>query len=92
MTETGLKNRLKIFDENKLTILKILFECKEKDICGCDLTDRLNLSKNLISYHIKLLLDFDLIQETRCGRKKIYKINSANESKVKKILEVTELI
>jgi ArsR family transcriptional regulator len=90
--ETILKRNLKVFDENKLMILKLLFECKDNDICGCDLMENLNLSKNLVSYHMKVLAQLNYVQEVRCGRKKFYKINELFRQKIRKILEVTELI
>jgi len=90
--ETILRNNLKIFDENKLIILKVLYECRDNDVCGCDLINKLKLSKNLISYHMKVLAQLNYIQEVRCGRKKLYKINESFRQKIRKILEVTELI
>jgi DNA-binding transcriptional ArsR family regulator len=90
--KTTLRQNLKVFDENKLMILKVLYECADSDICGCDLIGRLDLSKNLISYHIKTLIQLGYILETRCSRKKIYKINELYKQKIRKILEVTELI
>ena len=89
---TTIRDKLAVFDENKLMILKILFECKKNDLCGCDLIDRLELPKNLLSYHIKILLQLGYIKETRCGRKKNYTIKEAQRNKVKNILEVTDLI
>lgn len=90
--KTILRQNLRVFDENKLMILKLLYKCSDNDICGCDLMANLNLSKNLVSYHMKVLLQLDYVQEVRCGRKKVYKINELLRQKIRKILEVTELI
>jgi predicted cupin superfamily sugar epimerase len=43
------------FDENKLLILLSLYKCPNR-LCGCDLISRLGLAKNLISYHLKILI------------------------------------
>jgi ArsR family transcriptional regulator len=89
---TTLQDKLAVFDENKLMILKILLECKNNDICGCDLIERLELPKNLLSYHMKILTQLGYVQESRCGRKKNYSIKEDRKEQVKAILKVTELI
>lgn len=89
---TKLQEKLAVFDENKLMILKTLLECNNNDICGCDLIERLELPKNLLSYHMKILVQLGYVRETRCGRKKNYTIKQDQKQKVKAILKVTELI
>lgn len=88
---SSLEEKLAIFNENKLLILKQLYECDDF-LCGCDLVDNLKLPKNLISYHISMLKDLGYIEETRCGRNKNYRIKREKIDKVRKILEITELI
>lgn len=87
-----LDDNLAVFEPNKLLILKTLYECDKDDICGCDLIEKLGIPKNLLSYHIKHLSELGYLQATKCGRKKNYKICPAKRDKIKKILEVTELI
>jgi ArsR family transcriptional regulator len=86
----NIKN-LEIFDENRIKILYTLFTC-QKDICGCDLVEELDIPKNLLSYHIKILRKHNLLKEKKCGKRKIYQIPSQKEQLVKKVLEVVELI
>lgn len=88
---TDLANKLAVFEENKLLILKQLYRCQNQ-LCGCDLINILGLPKNLISYHIKLLISLGYVEAVRCGRKKNYKIVSTQRPKVKKILEIVGLI
>lgn len=88
---TTLERNLAVFNENKLLILKLLYECDDF-LCGCDLVDKLVLPKNLVSYHVARLEDLGLIESVRCGRNKNYRIKDASRSKVEKILDVTELI
>lgn len=88
---TNLQNNLTVFNENKIIILKLLFTC-ESHLCGCDLVKKMDLPKNLISYHISTLEKLGYIEAVRCGRKKNYRINPASRSKVRKILEIVEII
>lgn len=80
-----------IFDKNKLLILKSLFDCQD-DICGCDLIERLNIPKNLLSYHISILIKNKLLKESRCGNKKIYTLSDNKIDDVKKVLKAVHLI
>ncbi len=86
-----LEKNLAVFNENKLMILKRLYECDDF-MCGCDLVQQLDLPKNLISYHVTMLEDLGFIEAIRCGRNKNYRVKNTSRGKVKKILEVTELI
>lgn len=80
-----------VFNENKLLILKSLYECDDF-LCGCDLVDKLGLPKNLVSYHVSILENLGYIEAVPCGRNKNYRIKDTAIGKVQKILEVTELI
>lgn len=80
-----------LFNENKLLILKSLYKCKN-NVCGCDLVDTLDIPKNLLSYHMKILREKGFIIEVKCGNKKNYTINPKEEKLVKKALEIVELI
>ncbi|MFA5197764.1 MAG: winged helix-turn-helix domain-containing protein [Patescibacteria group bacterium] len=82
---------LVVFNKNKLLILKSLYDCTDF-LCGCNLVDKLKIPKNLLSYHVKKLKDLGYIEETRCGKNKQYRISASRENKIRKILEVTELI
>lgn len=79
--------KLAVFNETRLTILRSLYECEK---CGCDLVDILDIPKNLLSHHIKTLINFGYIQEDRCGRKKRYSIREDSVDKVNNILETVE--
>jgi ArsR family transcriptional regulator len=85
------KKIISLFDENKLLILKALFKCEDEP-CGCDLIERLDMPKSLLSYHIKTLEVAGIIEESRCGRNKKYRIVESQKLKVKNILEIVELI
>ena len=80
-----------LFNENKLLILNSLYKCRD-DVCGCDLVDKLDIPKNLLSYHIKTLRDKGFIREVKCGNRKHYTVDPKKEKTVKKVLEIVELI
>jgi len=82
---------LSLFDKNRLLILANLYQC-QGDVCACNLVDRINIPKNLISHHIRILRELGIIEEKRCGRNKNYQIKKSVVAKVKQILEILELI
>ncbi|WP_243526781.1 metalloregulator ArsR/SmtB family transcription factor [Bacillus pseudomycoides] len=56
--------------------LHILYElCQRGETCVCDLTDVLGLSQSKLSYHLKLLLDVNLITKETKGTWSYYNIN-----------------
>jgi len=91
MLSIKTRHNLGIFNENKIIILHTLFQCSDY-LCGCDLIARIEIPKNLLSYHIKSLRELGLIEETRCGQKKQYRITEDQREKVKSILTILEVI
>jgi ArsR family transcriptional regulator len=61
-------------DEKRLHLLSIL--CKEGSVCVCDLTEMLNLQQSKLSYHLKVLMDADIILKEKKGTWNYYRINS----------------
>ncbi|MGG0188050.1 ArsR/SmtB family transcription factor [Bacillus rhizoplanae] len=56
--------------------LHILYElCQRGETCVCDLTDVLGLPQSKLSYHLKLLLDANLITKVTKGTWSYYNIN-----------------
>jgi DNA-binding transcriptional ArsR family regulator len=89
--ERELVKKLEIYDEAKLTILHTLYFCHNQP-CGCDLVSGLEMPKNLLSYHLKILIAHGYVESVRCGRKKHYKITTHKRPKVKEILKALDLI
>ncbi len=82
-----------LFDENRLLILRELYVCDmSENLCGCDLTQVLNIKKNLLSYHIKVLRDNGIIEEVKCGRRKEYVICKDKIELVSQALSIVNLI
>ncbi|WP_217562640.1 helix-turn-helix transcriptional regulator [Paenibacillus sp. GbtcB18] len=60
-------------DKNRL---KIIFELNQRGkVCVCDLTELLGLPQSKLSYHLKLLLDVNLITMERIGKWNYYELN-----------------
>lgn len=76
---------LKVFDKTRLQILGKLYTCRD-NVCGCDIVKDFDIPKSLLSYHMKILNEEGLVEETRCGNKKIYTITKAKSKDVLKIL------
>lgn len=60
-------------DENRQQILMLLFDRKEMSVT--ELTGQLELSRPAVSHHLKLLLDSKLVEVTKNGKERIYRLN-----------------
>ena len=60
-------------DENRQQILMLLFDKKEMSVT--ELTQQLTLSRPAVSNHLKLLLDSKLVEVTKNGKERIYRLN-----------------
>ncbi|GAB6989792.1 ArsR/SmtB family transcription factor [Paenibacillus pini] len=68
-------------DKNRL---KIIYELNQKGkVCVCDLTDLLGLPQSKLSYHLKMLLDANIILMERIGKWNYYELN---EEEIKGLL------
>jgi ArsR family transcriptional regulator len=64
--------------------LHILYElCQRSQICVCDMTDLLHMSQSKLSYHLKILLDADLISKTTSGTWSYYALK---DEEIRKLL------
>jgi ArsR family transcriptional regulator len=62
-----------ISDDNRLRILNLL---KGGERCVCKIYPNLDLSQNLVSSHLKIMLNFGLLNIRREGKKNFYSLNS----------------
>ena len=67
-----------ISEENRLKILCIL---QKGELCVCDIWKHLDLPQNLISHHLKILKDLNLVESRKESTKVIYSLNSKNTKK-----------
>jgi len=72
-----------IADENRLQIIQML-QSGEK--CVCEIWQHLGLPQNLISHHLKVLKDLDLISSRKEGLWVFYKINKKGMTKLNSLL------
>ena len=63
-----------IGDDNRLRILCLL---KNRERCVCEIYPNLDLSQNLVSSHLKIMLDFGLLIIRQEWKKNYYSINQA---------------
>ncbi|UTR14040.1 metalloregulator ArsR/SmtB family transcription factor [Salipaludibacillus sp. LMS25] len=61
-------------DQKRLHLLSIL--CQHGATCVCDLTEVLDLPQSKLSYHLKILLEADLILKEKRGTWNYYYIHS----------------
>ncbi|WML43189.1 metalloregulator ArsR/SmtB family transcription factor [Neobacillus sp. PS3-40] len=60
-------------DQKRLQILNLL--CQQDSICVCDLSGMIGMPQSKLSYHLKILLDANLILKEAQGTWSYYKIN-----------------
>jgi ArsR family transcriptional regulator len=59
-------------DDNRLRILCFL---KEGEKCVCEIYPNLDMAQNLVSSHLRVMLDFELINVRQEWKKNYYSIN-----------------
>jgi ArsR family transcriptional regulator len=74
---------------SELNRLKILCLLKDGEKCVCDIWQCLKLPQNLVSHHLKILKNLNLISSKKVGLKVFYKLN---QKVVKKYLKELEKI
>ena len=58
--------------------LEIMYElCQRGRTCVCDLTEAFGMTQSKLSYHLKILLDADLIIKEKQGTWSYYDLNDA---------------
>ncbi|XKE82295.1 metalloregulator ArsR/SmtB family transcription factor [Oceanobacillus kapialis] len=62
-------------DKKRLELLELLAKSPEETICVCDLTEALEMAQSKLSYHLKILLDAELITKEKKGTWNYYGLN-----------------
>lgn len=62
-------------DPKRLQIMNHLV--KHGKVCVCDLTEIVDMPQSKLSYHLKILLDANLIEVEICGKWNYYLVNEA---------------
>ncbi len=64
-----------VSDENRLKIICFL---KNNEKCVCEIVDFLELPQNLVSHHLKVLRNQNILKTRKVGLKIFYSINKKN--------------
>ncbi len=72
-----------IGDDNRLRILCLL---SKKERCVCEISSELKIAQNLVSSHLKIMLDFSLLKVKQAGKRNYYNINRKTFKKYNKII------
>ncbi len=72
-----------VLEPNRLKILSLL---KKEPKCVCDIWQSLNLSQNLVSHHLGVLKNLNLVFPKKMGRKIAYHLNKKVVKKYLKLL------
>ncbi|MBC3080961.1 winged helix-turn-helix transcriptional regulator [Staphylococcus capitis] len=79
MTEKELEYYEQIFnalaDKIRLSILQTINQSEKKALCVCDLEESLELKQSKLSYHLKKLVDANILSAEKHGTWNYYKIN-----------------
>ncbi len=82
-----MKN-LWLFNEKRIAILQELLGCDAAT--GCDLREYLRIKKTLLSYHLSVLREKGIVEESKKGRDKYYRIRKEKLPFVKKVVSMVE--
>lgn len=75
-------------DENRLKIIKLL--SGKRALCVCEIEKGLNLSQNLVSHHLSILKQANIVENCRCGKNRYYSINNKTMEELVKIIQGME--
>lgn len=63
-------------DEKRLKLLNLLADSPKESICVCDLEEAMEMAQSKLSYHLKILLQAELILREKKGTWHYYSINN----------------
>ncbi|MBN1617723.1 helix-turn-helix transcriptional regulator [Candidatus Dojkabacteria bacterium] len=82
-TTERIKNLQKLLVTNRIKILSLL---AQKDTCVCQIVKQLKLKHNLISHHLKTLVDMKYIESKRNGQHIIYRLVNSQKKGILSLL------
>src|SRR5699024_9031258 len=72
------KNMLVTLADNiQLKIINEISKSSNKNLCVCDLEEKLNIQQSKLSYHLKKLVDTNILIAEKHGTWNYYRINEA---------------
>ena len=80
-----IKQIQKVFECNRIKLLTLLLE---KETCVCEMVTKTDLKHNLISHHLKTLVDIGFITNRRNGQHVMYNLLESKKPMVVKIMDM----
>lgn len=71
--------------------LRILCTLSSLDICVCDLAKKMEVSHNLISFHLKILYEAGILNKKRDGNQIFYCISKEWKERIKHFFEFMDI-
>ncbi|WP_342389279.1 ArsR/SmtB family transcription factor [Salinicoccus bachuensis] len=65
-------------DRTRLKIINEISKSTNKQLCVCDLEEMLDLKQSKISYHLKKLVDADILSTEKHGTWNYYRVNESH--------------
>ena len=81
--DASIQKLNKILDKNRI---RILYQLNQKETCTCELVEELNIANNLMSHHLKVLSELDLIEGRNEGLHRKYFIKDDRKKYIGKLL------
>ena len=70
-------------DLHRLNILSLL---RDREMCGCELINRIGLSQPAISHHLKILKQANLVRSIKEGKLAFYRLDDAGVNMAQQLL------
>jgi ArsR family transcriptional regulator len=84
--DEALAKFLRIIGDNNR--LKIIYLLKDRELCVCKIYPRLNLAQNLVSSHLKIMINFDLLKIRKEWKNNYYSLNQKTFNKYSRLLDL----
>ena len=83
--EKRIEEMQKLLVVNRIRILKLLYQ---EDTCVCQMVEKLDMKHNLISHHLKTLIDLGYLTNNRNGQHIMYSLVKDKKMIVSKLLTI----
>lgn len=84
-TKQKVENLQKLMVVNRIKILDLLYK---EDTCVCKMVEKLGMKHNLISHHLKTLVDMGYLESNRNGQHIMYRLLDAKKNEVDQFLQL----
>lgn len=85
ISKKNIEDIQKLLVLNRIKILDLLYK---EDTCVCQMVEKLNMKHNLISHHLKTLLDMNYIKSNKNGQHVIYNLVDGKRETISKLFNL----